>query len=156
MIFKRSKVLRRAAEIAHVSPAVAAPLSQRALELAPSEGVVYGELVEETVGLLVSANLASGAMKLIAALIPGQIDPLTEARMRSGLVSLMMQYDAREAVNQCRLSLALPGLPPILRSQMLSFMSSSLELLGETDRAAQAARDAVAYRGSQVTRRNSW
>ena len=96
-------------------------------------------VVEETVGLLVSEPRV-GSDEADRGTDSGQIDPLTEARTRSGLVSLMMQYDAREAVNQCRLSLALPGLPPILRSQMLPFMSSSLELLGETDRAAQAAR----------------
>jgi DNA-binding NarL/FixJ family response regulator len=141
-------VLRRAAaEIAHVSPAVAAPLSRRALELAPQDGPLYGELVEETVGLLVSANLASEAMKLIATLTPGLIDPLSEARARSAVVSLMMQYEAGEAVKQCQLSLALPGLPATLRSQMFSFMSSSLELLGETGAAASAVSDAVSVPG---------
>ena len=137
-------VLRRAAaEIAPVSPAVAAPLSRRALELAPQDGPLYAELVEETVRLLESANAASDALELIRTLKPGVIDPLSEVRARSAVVSLMMQYEAGEAVNQCQLSLALPGLSATLRSQMFSFMSSSLELLGETDAAAEAAAEAV-------------
>jgi DNA-binding CsgD family transcriptional regulator len=142
------EMLRRAAaEIARVSPAVAAPLSRRALELAPRESQLRGELVEETVGLLVSANLASEAMQLIATLAPGLIDPLAEARARFALVPMMMQYEAGEAVNQCRLALQLPGLPATLRSQLFSFTSSSLELLGETQAAAAAATDAVSVPG---------
>ena len=142
------EMLRRAAaEIARVSPAVAAPLSRRALELAPRESPLYGELVEETVGLLVSANLASEAMQLIALLTPGLVDPLAEARARFAVVPMMMQYEASEAVNQCRLALELPRLPATLRSQLFSFMSCSLELLGETQAAAAAAADAVSIPG---------
>jgi DNA-binding CsgD family transcriptional regulator len=138
------EMLRRAAaEIARVSPAVAAPLSRRALELAPRDSPLYGELVEETVGLLVSANLASEAMQLIATLTPGVVDPLAEARARFAVVPMMMQYEAGEAANQCRLAQELPGLPATLRSQLLSFMSCSLELLGEPQAAAAAAIDAV-------------
>ena len=142
------EMLRRAAaEIARVSPAVAAPLSRRALELTPRESPLYGELVEETVGLLVSANLASEAMQLIATLTPGLIDPLAEVLARFSVVPMMMQYEAGEAVNQCRLALQLPRLPAALRSQLFSFMASSLELLGETQAAAAAARDAVSIPG---------
>jgi DNA-binding CsgD family transcriptional regulator len=142
------EMLRRAAaEIARVSPVVAAPLSRRALELTPRESPLYGELVEETVGLLVSANLASEAMQLIATVTPGLIDPLAEARARFSVVPMMMQYEASEAVNQCRLALQLPRLPATLRTQLLSFMASSLELLGETQAAAAAATDAVSIPG---------
>jgi DNA-binding CsgD family transcriptional regulator len=134
-----------AAEVGRTSPSVAAVLSTRALELSGPDNPEFGELVVESIDLLVTANQATDAIRLIGEIAAGgQLEPLAEARARLSIVPLMMQYGAVEAVTQSRRALSLPGIPDELRIQMHSFMSASLDILGETAPLLQAAQAAVA------------
>ena len=151
------KLLQRAAgEIGQLSPSVAAPLSSRALALTQRDDPAYGTRIVETVDLLVKAGQASEATRLIAQITAEPVDPLTEAHARLNVVPLMMQYAAAESVDQCRRALALHGLPAALRIQMFSFMSSSLELLGEAEAAAETERRGDAELATVTDRRNEF
>jgi len=139
------QILRRASrEIARTSPSVAAPLSARALELTPHDDPLFSEAAVETIGLLVEANQATDATRLMSevARIP-EFAAVSEAQARLSIVPLMMQYGAAEAVNQCSEALRLSPVPAALRVQMFSFMSASLDLMGEGAAAAEAAGNAV-------------
>ncbi len=139
------ELLRRAAsEIGRFSPSVAAPLSLRALELMRVDDPDYSTCFLESENLLVAAGQAAEATKLLCDVSTGPLDPMAEGRARLGLVPLLMQYSATEAVSQCQKALAIPQIPCDPRVQALTFMSMSLEVLGARDEAAEAAQLAVA------------
>jgi hypothetical protein len=139
------ELLRRAAaEVGRVSPAVAAPLSRRALELTPAGDPSRGARVVETLGYLVHAGQAADADNLIAATSEDLIDHVAEgeARVRIGL--LMLQYQPSETVEQCRQGLLLPDLPTSLRIQLHSLMSRGFDLLGDVPSAEAPSQEATA------------
>jgi DNA-binding CsgD family transcriptional regulator len=142
------ELLRRAAaEVGRVSPAVAAPLSRRALDLTPAGDPSRGARVVETLGFLVHAGQAADADNLIAATSEDPIDHVAEgeARVRIGL--LMLQYLPSETVEQCRQGLLLPDLPASLRIQLLSLMSRGFYLLGDVASAEAPSQEATALSG---------
>jgi DNA-binding CsgD family transcriptional regulator len=130
-------------EIGRVSPSVAAPLSRRLLELLPDDTPAWSARAAETVSFLVHSGQASEARKLITEAAPRMVDHTQEAGARMTLGSLELQYGPAGCEEQCRLGLRLPGLPLPLRIALLSLRGCSLEMLGETQAAADSAAQAT-------------
>ncbi len=139
-----SLLRRAAAQIGQRSPAVAAPLSRRALDLMPRGGPGRGEAVVETIDLLVQAGRAAEAARLLTASERDLADPVAEARARLGIGMLMAQYAPAAVAEQCQAALRLPGVPPALRVQLLSLLACGLDISGEADAAAGPVADAIA------------
>jgi DNA-binding NarL/FixJ family response regulator len=135
---------RAAAQIGPVSPAVAAPLSRRALDLTPRGGPGRAEAVVQTIDLLVQAGRAAEAAKLLTASDSDLADPVAEARARLGIGMLMTQYAPAAVAEQCQLALRRPDVPPALRVQLLSLLACSLDISGEAAAAAGPVAEAMA------------
>ena len=133
-----------ASEIGLVSPAVAAPLSARLLELIPDTDPGWSARVAETVNLFVHSGQASEAQRLILECAGRMSDPPAEAAARLTLGSLQLQYTPSDCAEQCRLGLELPGLPLPLRIALLSLRSCALEMTGEIQAAFESAEQATA------------
>ena len=139
-----SQLRRAAAQIGQTSPAVAAPLSRRALDLMPRGGPGRGEAVVEAIDLLVQAGRAAEAARLLSSSESDLADPVAEAQARLGIGMLMAQYAPAAVAEQCHAALRLPGVPPALRIQLLSLLACSLDISGEADAAAGPVADAIA------------
>ena len=139
-----SLLRRAAAQIGQTFPAVAAPLSRRALDLMPHGGPGRGEVVVETIDLLVQAGRAAEAAKLLTASESDLADPVAEARARLGIGMLMAQYAPAAVAEQCQAALRLPGVPPELRVQLLSLLACGLDISGEAGAAAGPVSEAIA------------
>ena len=137
-----SLLRRAAAQIGQTSPAVAAPLSRRALDLMPRGG--RGEAVVEAIDLLVQAGRAAEAARLLNSSESDLTDPVAEAQARLGIGMLMAQYAPAAVAEQCHAALRLPDVPPALRVQLLSLLACSLDISGEADVAAGPVADAIA------------
>lgn len=79
-----SLLRRAAAQIGQTSPAVAVPLSRRALDVMPHGGPGRGEAVVEAIDLLVQAGRAAEAARLLTASESDLADPVAEAQARPG------------------------------------------------------------------------
>jgi ATP/maltotriose-dependent transcriptional regulator MalT len=139
-----SLLRRAAAQIGQTSPAVAAPLSRRALDLMPHGGPGRGEAVVAAIDLLVQAGRAAEAARLLTASESDLADPVAEAQARLGIGMLMAQYAPAAVAEQCRAALRLPDVPPALRVQLLSLLACGLDISGEADAAAGPVADAIA------------
>jgi DNA-binding NarL/FixJ family response regulator/energy-coupling factor transporter ATP-binding protein EcfA2 len=139
-----SLLRRAAAQIGQTSPAVAAPLSRRALDLMPHGGPGRGEAVVEAIDLLVQAGRAGEAAKLLTASESDLADPVAEAQARLSIGMLMAQYAPAAVAEQCQAALRLPDVPPALRVQLLSLLACGLDISGEADAAAGPVADAIA------------
>jgi DNA-binding NarL/FixJ family response regulator len=135
---------RAAAQIGRVSPAVAAPLSLRALDLMPRGGPGRGEAVVQAIDLLVQAGRAAEAAKLLTASESDLADPVAEARARLGIGMLMVQYAPAAVAEQCQAALRLPDVPPSLRVQLLSLLACGLDISGKADAASGPVAEAIA------------
>jgi DNA-binding NarL/FixJ family response regulator len=132
-------LLRRAsAEIGRISPAVAAPLSRRALDLTPDGDPSREAQVLETIDMLVLAGQAGEASRLLSASAQRLIKPELEARARLGLAMALMHYSPLDAIEQCRIGLRLGALPPELRMYLGSILSCGLDIAGDIPGAAEA------------------
>jgi ATP/maltotriose-dependent transcriptional regulator MalT len=134
---------RAAAQIGRLSPAVAAPLSRRALDLTPRGGPERGEAVVQAIDLLVQAGRAAEAAKLLTASESDLADTVAEAQARLGIAMLMAQYAPAAVAEQCQAALRLPGVPPALRVQLLSLQACGLDISGEAAAAAGPVADAI-------------
>ena len=139
-----SLLRRAAAQIGQVSPAVAAPLSRRALDLMPRGGPGRGEAVVQTIDLLVQAGRAAEAAKFLTASESDLADPVAQAQARLGIGMLMAQYAPAAVAEQCQAALRLPDVPPALRVQLLSLLACGLDISGEADAAAGPVAEAIA------------
>ncbi len=135
---------RAAAQIGQVSPAVAAPLARRALDLMPRGGPGRGQAVVQAIDLLVQAGRAAEAAKFLTASDSDLADPVAEAQARLGIGLLMAQYAPAAVAEQCQEALRLPGVPPGLRVQLLSLQACGLDINGEADAAAGPVAEAIA------------
>ena len=135
---------RAAAQIGQVSPAVAAPLARRALDLMPRGEPGRGEVVVQAIGLLVQAGRAAEAAKFLTASGSDLADPVAEAQARLRIGMLMFQYAPAAVAEQCQAALRLPDVPPALRVQLLSLQACGLDISGEADAAAQPVAEAIA------------
>ena len=139
------RLLRRAsAEIGRVSPAVAAPLSRRALELTPADDPSRGTQILETIEMLVLAGEAGEASRLLSASAEHLITAELEAETRLDMAMALMHYSPLDAVEQCRTALSLGALPPGLRMHLGSVLSCGLDIAGDRQGAALALRRAQA------------
>jgi len=139
------RLLRRAsAEIGRVSPAVAAPLSRRALELTPADDSSRGTQILETIEMLVLAGEAGEASRLLSASAEHLITAELEAETRLDMAMALMHYSPLDAVEQCRTALSLGALPPGLRMHLGSVLSCGLDIAGDRQGAALALRQAQA------------
>jgi len=135
---------RAAAQIGRVSPAVAVPLSRRALDLTPHGDPARGEAAVQAIDLLVQAGRAAEAAKLLTASEGDLADPAAEAQARLGIAMLMTQYAPAAVAEQCQAALRRPGVPPAMRVQLLSLMACGLDISGEAGAAAGPVADAIA------------
>jgi ATP/maltotriose-dependent transcriptional regulator MalT len=135
---------RAAAQIGRMSPAVAVPLSRRALDLTPPGGPERGEAVVQAIDLLVQAGRAAEAAKLLAASESDLADSVADAQARLGIAMLMAQYAPAAVAEQCQAALRLPGVPPALRVHLLSLLACGLDISGEAAAAAGPVADAIA------------
>ena len=137
-------ILRRAAaQTARMSPTVASQLSQRALDLTPSGDPGRGPLTAETLAYLVFAGKAAEAVRLMAVGAGDLADPEAEAEARLRVAILSTQYAPADSIEQCRRALELPGLPVMLRIQLLSNLAHALDRFGDGPAADRALGDAV-------------
>jgi hypothetical protein len=137
-------ILRRAAaETGRVSPAVAALLSRRALDLTPPGDRSRGPLTAETLRYLVYAGKAADGVRLMTAAAGDFADPAAEAEARLSLAHLSMQYGPADVVEQCRRALDLPDVPDRVRIHLLSFLSLGLDLFGDASAAEKTVQDAI-------------
>jgi DNA-binding CsgD family transcriptional regulator len=131
-------VLREAASsLALTSSPAAADFSVRALELLPEDSSLRPEVAVESVMHLWQAGRAAAAQQLAAAMLTSAPDGdhAAEARIRLGLAQFTTRYSTDEAVRQCRTALALPGLPPQLRVELMLVMAVNHGFSGEPDAA---------------------
>ncbi|WP_300612663.1 AAA family ATPase, partial [Trebonia sp.] len=135
---------RAAAQIGQVSPAVAVPLSRRALDLTGRGAPERGEAVAQAIDLLVQAGRAAEAARLMASSAGDLADPAAEAQARLSIGMLMTQYAPATVAEQCEAALRLPGVPPALRVQLLSLMACGLDISGDARAAAAPVADAIA------------
>jgi DNA-binding CsgD family transcriptional regulator/DNA-binding Lrp family transcriptional regulator len=135
------ELLRRAAkEVGRVSPAVAAPLSLRALELVALGSEEHAEVAAETLSFLVDAGRVKEAETLLERVADELVDPSTEVNVRLHIGLLMLQYQPESAVEQCQRGLARADAPAALRAQLLSLMARSYDLLGDLAATETATR----------------
>ena len=139
-----SLLRRAAAQIGQRSPAVAVPLSRRALDLMPHGGPGRGEAVVQAIDLLVQAGRAAEAAKLLTASESDLADPVAEAQARLGIGMLMAQYAPAAVAEQCQAALRLPDVPSALRVQLLSLLACGLDISGEAGAAAGPVAAAIA------------
>jgi DNA-binding CsgD family transcriptional regulator/tetratricopeptide (TPR) repeat protein len=130
--------------IGRSSPAVAAPLSTRALELTPQGDPSRPKLVAETIDLLVRAVKLTEAQKLLVTHARELPDTVTEVRTRLALGAIAKRYVPIVGVEQARSCLRRDGLPPTLEAEARALLSFSLELTGDPVEAKDAALQAVA------------
>jgi DNA-binding NarL/FixJ family response regulator len=135
---------RAAAQIGLTSPAVAVPLSRRALDLTPRGGSGRGDAVVQTIDLLVQAGRAAEAAKLLTASESDLADPVAEAQARLSIGLLMTQYAPAAVAEQCQAALRRPGVPPALRVHLLSLLACGLDISGEAHAAAGPVAQAIA------------
>jgi DNA-binding NarL/FixJ family response regulator len=134
---------RAAGDIGRMSPAVAAPLARRALELTPAGDPARGARVVTVIDLLVQAGQAAEAANLISAAAADLSDHVAEAEARLSIGMLMTQYAPAAVAEQCRRGLELSGVPAALRVQLLSLLACGLEIVGDIGAAAEPLRTAV-------------
>ncbi|MEV4064216.1 ATP-binding protein [Nonomuraea dietziae] len=147
-------LLRRAAtDLAPTSPAAAAALSGRALELAPADHPDRPALIAETAVLLWLTGHDDEARATAADALAGLLEPEGEAQVRLSLARLSSQRSFAEAVRQCRVALALPGLSETTLAHLLTLQALALIVAGdveETGRAAEAALLAGGFCGNRA------
>jgi DNA-binding CsgD family transcriptional regulator len=143
---------RAAQEIGRVSPTVAAPLSQRVLDLLSPTDPRWDARFVETIDLLVHSGQASEAERSIALNAPRMTNTVAEASARLTLGTLELQYGPGACAEQCRMGLELAHLPASLRVALLTLRACGLEMLGDIDAAEKSATEArdeaAAFAGS--------
>ncbi|WP_327588400.1 AAA family ATPase [Nonomuraea sp. NBC_00507] len=147
-------LLRRAAtDFAPTSPATAVALNSRALELAPADHADRPALVAETIILLWLNGHDVEARTMADNALAGLLEPEAEAQVRYSLARMSSQRSSTEAVRQCRLALALPGLSPATRAKLLTLQALAMVMtddVEETGRAVESALRAAASCGNRA------
>ncbi|WP_018656688.1 helix-turn-helix transcriptional regulator [Actinomadura flavalba] len=140
----REAVRRRAAR----SPAEAADLAMRALDLTPPDGSDDGtrsvtELTVEAMRLLTLSGRASRARALGERALPAAPDAETETRLLTGLADALRHLgDDAVLVEHTRRALARPGVTDPLRAELLALQAYGLMSGGAADDAECAAAQA--------------
>ena len=132
-------LLRRAsAEIGRVSPAVAAPLSRRALELTPADDPSRGTQILETIEMLVLAGEAGRGQQAPIGIRRAPDHAGAGGETRLDMAMALMHYSPADAVEQCRTALSL-GPAARLRMHLGSVLSCGLDIAGRPPRCRAGA-----------------
>ena len=136
---------RAAAEVLRSSPAIAADLATRALELTPPGDP---ELIHRSVAAaeaLTAAGRLAAATELTWSALSLPLPPATSARLRCALSSaLWMNGQATEALTEAERVLAEPQLPDDIRAEAKIAMVQGLTGLGDNRRASGLAESILA------------
>ncbi|MET0422805.1 MAG: AAA family ATPase [Actinoplanes sp.] len=133
-----------AAELADGAPSSAADLSRQALALTPAGTPLHREVAAEAVRLLGLAGRPHEATTLGHELLADDVGPETEAAVRLGIAAVAGQFSFAEAVRQCEVAAALPGLTVAARAPLLALMAVNLAMAGDFDRADRVLADGLA------------
>ncbi|MGW0802556.1 ATP-binding protein [Nonomuraea sp. NPDC002799] len=137
-------LLRRAAtDLAPLSPATAVALSSRALELAPADHADRPALIAETIILLWQTGHDLEARTMAGDALARLLEPEAEAQVRLSLARVSGRRSFAEAVRQCRLALALPGLSEATRAQLLALRALALVLAGNVEETGHVVESAL-------------
>jgi DNA-binding CsgD family transcriptional regulator len=134
---------RAVREIGATAPVVAAPLALRALELASAGDPARADMVLEALDQLVRAGRAATADRLLRESADLGIDPEREATARLKIGILTLQYSPGAVSEQCRRTLALPGLTRTTRTRVTALLACVTEMAGELDEAEGLAEQAA-------------
>lgn len=137
-------VLRTAArELAGVSPADAAELLLRAVELAAAHEGVLGPLAAETIPVLLAAGRPGDAVALADRALTGHLVPAEEARVRVALAQVLVLTDVAATAAECARALALDGVEPAVRADLLALQARAQRHTGAPASAAASAAEAL-------------
>jgi len=141
---------RGAAEILPSSPAIAADLASRALELTPPGDP---ELIHRSVAAaeaLTAAGRLAAATELTCSALAQPLPPAASARLRCALSSaLWMNGQATEAQIEAERVLAEPQLPSGIRAEAKIAMVQGLTGLGDSRRANRLVESILAAPGAE-------
>ncbi|MGH9287232.1 MAG: helix-turn-helix transcriptional regulator [Acidimicrobiales bacterium] len=133
-------LLKAAEAVGPTDPGVAADLSRRALELAPPNHPLRGPLVAGAAVWLHAAARGDEAKSFADVALRQVLPPIPEAQVRLSIASMFsISPDVRAA--SCRAALALPGLPPELRSRHHAHLFHNLVTAGRFAQARSAVED---------------
>ncbi|GFG54906.1 LuxR family transcriptional regulator [Mycolicibacterium agri] len=136
--------LREAAQaVANEDPCSAADLSNRALELLPSQDPGRGRLVAETIVLLNRATRYEEALRLAETTVPGSVAPEEEAEIRL-LLRTAITDTATRHIEENRRALRLPNLSDVTRARHRSWLAYNLTMYGQRGHDSTAADEAAA------------
>ena len=142
-------LLKAAEALGPTDPGVAADLSRRALDLAPPNHPLRGPLVAGAAVWLHAAARGDEAKSFADVALREVLPPIPEAQVRLSIASMFsISPDVRAA--SCRAALALPGLPPELRSRHHAHLFQALVTAGrfaQARTALEGVRKAIADTG---------
>ncbi|ROO86297.1 regulatory LuxR family protein [Actinocorallia herbida] len=128
-----------AAHLAATAPGEALALNRKALELTGPDGPHAAEIVAETAELLWRDGRYAEAREKADAALGGFLTAEAEARLRWVMARLVGHASSAEAVRQCRIGLALPGVPEELRDRLTAAEALHLSRAGDAARSIAAA-----------------
>ncbi|MFD1495751.1 helix-turn-helix transcriptional regulator [Streptosporangium lutulentum] len=153
-------LLRRAArDLASTAPSAAVEMSRRAIELSALDPLRQAGFIAEALPLFSQTGHLGEALALAETALRRPLPIEVEAGIRLGLTLVANQRSFREAVEQSRAGVALPGLPPRIRAQLMAMLVFNLALLDAEEiaeaesllPAALAAADQAADQASRAT-----
>jgi DNA-binding CsgD family transcriptional regulator len=138
-----SILLRAGEALATTDPGAGADLSRRALELAPRDHTLRGQLLAQTALLLHSAGRVDEARRFADTHLRDALPAEQEAEVLLSITGMFRTPpDARVAAG--RQALALPGLPEHLRAHHLAALFHNLLVGGRTEEAKAIQAETVA------------
>ncbi|MFI7455416.1 AAA family ATPase [Nonomuraea sp. NPDC049714] len=131
-------LLRQAArDLAVVAPSAAVQMSSRAIELSALDPLRQADLIAEALPLFAQAGRSGEAVALAETALLRRLPVETEAGLRLGLAIVANQHSFSEAVRQSRAGVALPGLSPRVRAQLMTMLAFNLAFI-DADEATEA------------------
>ncbi|SNT55702.1 regulatory protein, luxR family [Streptosporangium subroseum] len=153
-------LLRQAArDLAATAPSAAVEMSRRAIELSALDPLRQAGFIAEALPLFSRTGRAGEAVALAESALRRPLPVDVEAGIRLGLTLVANQNSFTEAVRQGRAGVALPGLPPRIRAQLMAMLAFNLALVDAEEiaeaesllPAALAAADQAADQASRAT-----
>ncbi|GAA2215826.1 LuxR family transcriptional regulator [Nonomuraea monospora] len=153
-------LLRQAArDLAPTAPSAAVEMNRRAIELSALDPLRQAGFIAEALPLFTQTGRTSEALALAETALRQPLPAEVEARIRLGLTLVANQHSFTEAVRQSRAGVALPGLQPRIRAQLMAMLAFNLALVDATEIAeaeellpeALAAADLAGDQASRAT-----
>ncbi|MEV4060115.1 helix-turn-helix transcriptional regulator, partial [Nonomuraea dietziae] len=131
-------LLRQAArDLAVVAPSAAVQMSRRAIELSALDPLGQAGLIAEALPLFSQTGHESEAVALAESALLRPLPVEVEAGIRLGLALEANRRSFSEAVGHSRAGVALPGLPPRTRAQLMAMLAFNLAFI-DADETAEA------------------